>query len=61
MHRELYSQGATTLCTATLGITTFSITTISITTNKTWYSAQQWQSVVILSVIYAECHVCGES
>ncbi len=52
--------GATTLGLMTLNIMTLSIMTLSIMTfsiivvNKTRHSAE-WQNIVMLSVVYADC------
>jgi hypothetical protein len=46
-----------TLSIMTFSIITLSIMTFSITINKTQHSAY-WQSIVMLSVAYAECHLC---
>ncbi len=40
----------------TLSVTTLNIMTFNITINKKQHSAQ-WQTIVMLSVIYAECHI----
>ncbi len=44
----------------TLSITTLSITTLSMIIHKTRHSAL-WQSVIMLSVVLAECHFCWVS
>ena len=46
-----------TLGIMTLSIMTLSIMTFSIAVNKTQHSPL-WQSIAMLSVIYADCHLC---
>ncbi len=60
-----YAECRYTECRGYISIPTLSIMAFSIMINKTWPSAYwhfaYWQKVVILSIVYAECHLCRVS
>ncbi len=56
-YSDIHYDGATALSITTISRMTLSRMTFSIILNKTRHSAQ-WQIIVMLSVIFAVCHLC---
>jgi hypothetical protein len=56
MTLSIMTLSITTLSIMTLSIMTLSITTFCVIVNKTRHTAL-WLSIVMLSVIYADCHL----